>query len=163
MTFEIIELNHYDSSKLEKVHQSARKTLRMIYKPKTDAKFVKPSPLEETMLVVKKGDLNIGTTKLHYYKDHLHMIGLGVHEDHRGQGVCRLMVDYIKNKALSLNKSSISLYTIQEVGHVEMFNKFGFCVKEVSVTDDFISEKHDVLHEVYMVLELKEAPYEESL
>ena len=151
---EIISTNSYAMSKLKPIHEASRSALRKIYIPREDTVFEPLNPLKEKILVVKYGDLEVGTTRVHYYEQRLHILGLGVLDAYRRKGVCSMMIDYLQTEAIRNNMSQISLYTIRETGNVEVFSKFGFEVFLEQITDDFVSEKYDELHEVYMVLNL---------
>jgi len=151
---EIISTNSYDKSKLEPIYEDSRKALREVYKPKEDVVFEPLNPLRKEIIVVKCGDLEVGTTRVHYYEQRVHILGLGVLDNYRRKGVCSMMIDFLKTKAIKSNLSQISLYTIRETGNVEVFRKSGFEVSVEQVTKDFVSEKYNELHEVYMVLNL---------
>lgn len=163
MKFKIDIFKHYDNHKLEAIYASTRKTLRQTYRVKEDAVFEVLNPLEERIVVVKHNDEEVAATRLHYYEDRLHVIGLGVLDTYRGQGICRLIVDHIKREAIRIQKKQISLYTIRETGNVEVFSKLGFVVMNDEITDDFFSDTYETLHEVYMVFEVEEVEDAENI
>ncbi len=65
-----------------------------------------------------------------------------------------MIIDLAKTEAEKNKTNQVTLYTIRETGNVDVFIKFGFKVIIDEITDDFVSEKYDALHEVYMALNL---------
>lgn len=65
----------------------------------------------------------------------MRLLGLGVHEDHRRQGIARALVNRVIELAAEKRGSAVRVATIKETGDVPIFEKLGFEVAGEN-TDD---------------------------
>ena len=155
MNLVIKRVQSYDNKALEKIHESMKKTLRKIYVPiETNKTNCINNIFEDEIIIAEVNDVAVGTVRIKVVNDRLHLIGLGVIEDFRNLGIGKAIIQYSKKLASEKNLKYLSLYTIKETGNIDLFKKFGFKLVHQEKTDAFIGVSCDVLHEVYMELDI---------
>lgn len=146
-----------DMQGLAEVDASMVAALRKVYRP-TEASLRryrsqdKPRPVQ--LVAVLDGRV-VGAVKYRVEDNSLHLIGLGVLEAFRGQGICRRIVEHARGIASEHGLSHLSLYTIRQTGNVPIFEKLGFVVAEESVSTDSVSAKYDQLTDVFMLMSIQ--------
>ncbi len=143
-------VNQIDKSKLEHIHKESRETLRNTYRIKENLSFININPLDKKIVILEKNEKILVSCRIVYYENRIHIIAIAVLKSHRKQGLCKALIDFIKKEAKGKNIDIISLYTVEETGNVQVFNKLGFKVITREKTELFESDVYDELNEVYM-------------
>ncbi len=139
-----------DKLKLEQLHKESRETLRSVYRVKENLPFINIDPLDKKTVILKIDGQILASCRILYYENRIHIIGIAVLKSYRKQGLCKALIDFIKKEAKRKNMDILSLYTIEETGNVQVFNKYGFKVITREKTRLFESDGYDELNEVYM-------------
>ena len=151
MAIDIREAMPEDQADAEKVSVLAFQSVRAVYRPSAAA-VANRKTLDRVLhsLVAVEGGTLIGTVKYYLVDTSICILALAVHPDHRRRGVARLLIQALRDKALSLDRPTLSLYTIRETGNVPVFGNLGFDVVTEQPSELFVSDLHEQLTEVHM-------------
>ena len=125
-----------DADDLRIVDEHMNRSLRSVYQP-THAGYANRSRISRdlTRLVALSGGRLVGTTLYYIEDDLMRILGLGVHEAHRRQGIARSLVVRVLELAKEKGCPAVRLSTIKETGNVPIFERLGFEVVGENVDD----------------------------
>ena len=133
------------------VEASATATLRQVYAPVSEAPCqLANEGMQIARLVGCVDGHVVGTLRYWISGDRLHVLGLGVHESYRRQGVTRAMIEHLAGLARAQGLARLSLYTIRQTSNVPIFERLGFRIVSEEPATLLVSPTHEPLSEVYM-------------
>lgn len=147
--YKVRQAEYPDHASRQKIIEAATHELRLVYKP---VNKVVPNPkLSIGILVVADGDILIGTAEYINNEDNMYIQGIAVHQDYRKKGVCRMLIEEIRELAIKQNYEQLSLCVIEETGNVSVFEKIGFNVINKYQSNHYIGLEGQIVTQVEMV------------
>lgn len=137
-----------DLAAAEEIAARAAAEMRHIYRPHAD--FVIPVRAGSVQLVAELEGSIVGTVTYAATEDRLHLRRLAVDVAFRRQGVTRAMVEHAVEVTRELNLRALSLYTIEQTGNVQIFERLGFRRIDTVSVDWAESMCGEELSEVFM-------------
>ena len=99
-------------------------------------------------VVARAGGKTVGTVRLDFQDDRIHLVRLAVHPAHQRSGVAQQIVRYLADHGQSLRLRALSLYAVRATGNVPIFERLGF--REITPSGQCIQPGCE--DEVYMEL-----------
>lgn len=116
-----------DTDAINRISESAIKTLRETYRPTRLAMKNKTRLQKELHRLVAEFDGTVaGTVRYYIIGNALHLIGLGVHIDYRKKGIGAALISELVRIGTGFNLDKIVLHTVKETGNVPFFENSGF-------------------------------------
>jgi len=140
-----------DEFAVAEIEASAAATLRRVYAPRPDARcHLENEGRTIARLVACADGRVVGTLRYWIDGERLHLLGLGVLDDRRRQGVARRMIEHAADIARQAGCRRLSLYTVRQTGNVAVFARLGFTPVAEEPSRLLVSPTGGDLSEVYM-------------
>ena len=134
-----------DANDLNILHGHMNAVLRKTYRP-TKAGLLNRARISKgahCLIACAEGKV-VGTVQYYHYDACLRLMGLGVHQDYRRQGIARKLIEHVCRLSEQHRCSAVGLSTIRETGNISVFERLGFQV--VVENTDLLLEGIDLYH-----------------